>query len=321
MMKTISDVISALTKAYVERQPSQAHVFVDEWFSNNPVIIGTSFNELFVGKQGTIDLLQSDWQYWYDVSIHQTPKNIIATHAGTFVRLSADLLMKFEDSIERDQRYISAVQEIAKYSCTAMQKAHHIIWMLSHFTAHHSNTPRTYQRHLSIDLLLIEEEGELKIKLAHFYSPEADTPDILLDNEDYCKEIELYQQANLPHLVIEDLKQLDFLAHQEWIEGTIHSVDVNNQTVVIGLAKETQTMSTDMLILDRLKTLDGLKNTHDLYRISQQLQWITRGSQSTNSYLLKRIVALTTDNGLLLTESYPYYYILEEKDTQDIRLS
>lgn len=107
------------------------------------MILGTSFNELYIGKQAAIDLLVSDWTYWYDVTIHVQPTEIISVLAGTFIRLEADLRVIFEDSIERDQRYISMVKDISHSTWAPLQKAHHITWMLSHFISHRSDSPRS----------------------------------------------------------------------------------------------------------------------------------------------------------------------------------
>lgn len=319
-MRTIHEVITALKKAYLERDSSHAQSFVNEWFSSTPVILGTSFNELFVGKDAAIELFISDWTYWYDVTIDEQPTQTIPVLAGTFIRLEADLQVTFEDSVERDQRYISMVKDISQSAWTPLQKAHHITWMLTHFLTHRSITPRSYQRQLAIELLLIEEEGELKIQLAHFFSPETNVPDILLDDEEYVSEITRYRDIELPLISCEEAIDGEFTAGKPHIQGTVHSIIEGNDDVVVGLLQESIHHTVNDQILDRLSAIDGLKNTDELYRFNQQLQWILRGQQSSNNYRLKRFVALATTSGSWVSESYPYYYILEEKDSQDHRL-
>lgn len=320
-MRTINDVINALTRAYQERNPNQSMQFVEKWFSSQAVVIGTSFNELFVGKDAITELLESDWNYWYNLTIHQLPNQTIETLSGTYVRLNASLHMTFKDSLERDQRYFSSVKDIVSSSLTPTQKAHHITWMLSHFLMHQSDSMREYERNLAIDLWIIEESGELRIKLAHFYSPENEIPDIVLDEEEYRSEIQRYQFMNLPSIVCEDNLISKLTPGKECIEGTIHALWDGQQKVIIGLLKEQVNKTLDEQILDRFYKSNAIKSIHELYRFNLDLQWILRSTHSNSSYRLKRFVAFESKEGFLITESYPYYYILEEKDYQDLPIS
>lgn len=168
-------MLEQLQYAYAQRDPANLDGLCRTMFADDaePVIIGTGTDEWCFGFSEARELFLSDWKYWGDFVLH--PETLACERVGSrsWFALRAGVTYRFEDSDERDARYLGFVREAAAGDGPALAKAGEVLWLTSHLLSRRPEGIRAYSWHVTLSGMLEDTPSGPKARVLQFSLPVA----------------------------------------------------------------------------------------------------------------------------------------------------
>jgi len=192
----IKKILEEFQLGYTKRNIDDIDHFVDKLFTQDtPIVVGTSFNEVFVGIKDIKELLYSDWKYWGDVTLDLANVYISNNQDTASFMLRGNVKHSFQFSKEKDAQYVDIIKNrMVDSSLSINDKIAHIDWMLSLAYHHRASIKRNACIPLLLSGALIKEDNSWKFKQMQFSIAKPNFPDIRLESskdfvEQYQKDI------------------------------------------------------------------------------------------------------------------------------------
>ena len=180
-MREIRNMLIKFQEGYDQKNPRNAPRFISELFADRQdlLALGVGSAEMCLGRAEVTQLIQDDWDGgWGDFQLDIDGAEIEMD--GDAAWFSADSTVKhvFEDSPERNERYVSFIKDIAdKQGAAPKQQLAFMNWVLG--LTYHSRAPgmREYLWPHKFSGMMIREKGAWKFVSICFSAAKPYFPD------------------------------------------------------------------------------------------------------------------------------------------------
>lgn len=170
-MIAIKAVLEKLEEGYKKRDTKQVDEYIKSLFINDEslYILGTSSDELCTGVDGVRELLESDWEYWGDVSFQLDNVIINGDEDTAWFATPGTVKYSFEHNKKRYDGYVEfAMKKANDESMTAEQRIAIVNWVMA-LTYHQQDShKRDYFCPMRLTGVMIKENNQWKITHSHF---------------------------------------------------------------------------------------------------------------------------------------------------------
>ncbi len=185
----VLEILERFQEGYTKRDISVVDSYMGELFNKDDVIIiGTSIGEWCLDYDDSKELVQSDWEYWGDVSINADSAIVSDCGDCVWVTVEADIKYQFGTDEAKYDRFIDFVKSYfddnnANSRFSDQYKIAHINWVLTQVFWNRKDGERTYLWPLRISAVLRRFKGRLLFTEMQFCLPPANEiyPDVRLN--------------------------------------------------------------------------------------------------------------------------------------------
>jgi len=187
----ILKLLSTLQEGYIKRDLEHVESIVDEIFScgDELLILGTASSEVFTGREGAIELLRDDFEYWGDFKMDLSTLITGPSQGLVWFSVKGKVKYTFEHTDERDKGYINFIKDkLNDKTMSNEQKAGFINWVLTLNYHRHLGNPREYWWPCTVVGACKLIDGEYKISNLVFSMDKSIFPDERFENSNSHQE-------------------------------------------------------------------------------------------------------------------------------------
>lgn len=174
----IKKVLCKFQEGYSKRDTSIINEYVEELIckDQDTYAVGTGEDEWCFGWEEVKELVESDWEYWVDLTLDTINPIIYVNGKQATVVTKGSLKYTFEDSEERYENYLEFLKEhfngeedLSKLS--SKSKLTNINYILTHLMKDRDQKKREEYWPVTFTGILIKDKGKWKFKYMQFSMP------------------------------------------------------------------------------------------------------------------------------------------------------
>lgn len=328
-------LVDLINQAYVNKDVDSVSDLVSNIFSEDAsIIIGTSLNEICLGKDEVIKLFKSDFDGWGTFFIDK--ESCVVNEVGNLLLadFKAKLSIEFNVNDKTYENFCNEVKFINNKNQRKKKSSLDILWLMMHLLYDREEGARKYLWDFEFTLILDNSNQNPKILLMHFSYPfKQKQYDVVLNDDEYFDNEynkELNTLNNSEQLDKDLSKYLEESLTNKYKEISLNcsKLNIGDEFFFYGVGTYTNIINFELEYDNIIKEFEQsqLSNKEKLFHLSKDLIYIYQQSHIDKRTLPIRIVGVGLQNGgeYIIKHykiTYPYMIILENKSKDDILLS